>query len=75
VHIRGPFIACCALVSLISFIVLYTRSTPGASYVGVIIAAIGVFPTVAVIIAWAGGNAGGVGIVLAMVIGIGHLGG
>ena len=77
-HIRGPFITCCAFVSLIGFIVLYTQSSPGTSYAGVIIVTIGLFPTIAVNIAWAGGNADGVakrGVVLAMVLGFGNLGG
>ena len=42
------------------------------------IAACGVFPSVAVIIAWAGGSAGGDikrGMALAMMIGVGNLGG
>ncbi|QRW23990.1 major facilitator superfamily transporter [Rhizoctonia solani] len=51
---------------------------PGAGYAATIIAACGVFPTVAVAIAWAGNNAGGElkrGVVLAMTIGFGNLGG
>jgi hypothetical protein len=78
VNIRGPFIASGAFVSLIGYIILYTQSTPGAGYVGAIIACMGVYPTIAVDLAWASGNAGGDakrGIVLAMVIGIGNLGG
>jgi hypothetical protein len=41
-------------------------------------AACGVFPSVAVVIAWAGGSAGGDikrGVALAMMIGVGNLGG
>jgi hypothetical protein len=67
-----------AFVSLVGYIILYTQSGPGASYAGTIIAAAGVFPTVAVILAWASSNAGGDlkrGVVLAMVIGLGNLGG
>lgn len=47
-------------------------------YAGAFLAAVGVFPTIAVILAWAGGNAGGDmkrGIVLALVVGLGNLGG
>lgn len=46
--------------------------------IGAIIACLGVYPTIAVNLAWAGGNAGGDakrGVVIAMVIGIGNLGG
>ncbi|KDQ57415.1 hypothetical protein JAAARDRAFT_206966 [Jaapia argillacea MUCL 33604] len=77
-HLRGPFIVGSAFVSLIGYIVLYTEVSPGKAYVGAILAAMGVFPTVAVNLAWAGGNAGGDmkrGVVIAMVIGIGNLGG
>ncbi|KAF7428025.1 hypothetical protein PC9H_007244 [Pleurotus ostreatus] len=77
-NIRGPFIIGCALVSMVGYIVLYTTSTPGAGYVGCIIAAVGVFPTVPVDLAWIGGNVGGTlkrGVAIAMVIGMGNLGG
>lgn len=42
------------------------------------VAACGLFPSVALTIAWAGGNAGGdikKAVVIAMVIGVGNLGG
>lgn len=77
-NIRGPFIIGCALVSMVGYIVLYTTSTPGAGYAGCIIAAVGVFPTVPVDLAWIGGNVGGTlkrGVAIAMVIGMGNLGG
>ena len=77
-NIRGPFIAGGSFISLIGYIVLYTQSAPGVGYAGAIIACMGVYPTIAVNLAWAGGNAGGDakrGIVLAMVIGFGNLGG
>ncbi|KIK98464.1 hypothetical protein PAXRUDRAFT_31147 [Paxillus rubicundulus Ve08.2h10] len=76
--LRGPYVIGGAFVSLLGYIVLYTQSSPGASYVGTIIAAAGVFPTIAVDLAWAGSNAGGDlkrGVVIAMVIGLGNLGG
>jgi hypothetical protein len=65
-------------VGLVGYIVLYTQVHAGAAYVGAILAAMGVYPTIAVILAWAGGNAGGSlkrGVALAMVIGISNLGG
>jgi MFS family permease len=76
--IRGPVIIGGAFISLIGYIVLYTQKAAGAGYAGAVLAAVGVFPTIAVDIAWAGGNAGGDlkrGVVLAMVIGLGNLGG
>jgi MFS family permease len=75
---RGLFIIGGCLVSLVGYIVLYTQSKPGPGYFGGVLAAMGVFPTIAVALAWSGGNAGGDvkrGVVLAMVIGIGNLGG
>ncbi|EIM82963.1 MFS general substrate transporter [Stereum hirsutum FP-91666 SS1] len=77
-NLRGPFIMGGAFVSLVGYIVCYTTTSPGAGYVGAIIACLGVYPTIAVNLAWAGGNAGGDakrGVVIAMVIGIGNLGG
>lgn len=77
-NLRGPFIIGGAFVSLIGYIVLYTQPKPEVAYVGAILSAVGVYPTVPVNVAWAGGNAGGSlkrGVTLAMVIGIGNLGG
>lgn len=77
-NLRGPFVVGGAFVSLIGYIVLYTQTKPGVAYVGAILCAAGVYPTIAVDLAWAGGNAGGSlkrGVVIAMVIGIGNLGG
>lgn len=63
---------------MIGYIVLYTQTRPGAAYVGSILAACGVYPCIAVILAWVGSSAGGdtrKGVVYAMVIGLGNLGG
>ena len=78
VNLRGPFVVFGAAVSMIGYIIAYVTSTPGPGYAAAIIAAIGVFSTIPVNIAWAGGNAGGDlkrGVVLAMIVGIGSLGG
>lgn len=67
-----------ASVSMIGYIIAYISSKPGPGYAAAVIAASGAYPTVAVFIAWAGGNAGGVmkrGIVLAMISGIPNLAG
>jgi len=75
---RGPFIIGSCFVALIGYIVLYTQSAPGAGYAGAVLAAVGVYPTIAVDLAWAGSIAGGdtrKGVVIAMVIGLGNLGG
>lgn len=58
-NLRGPFVIGGCLVSLIGYIVLYNTSTPGAGYAGAILAAVGIYPTIAVDLAWAGSSAGG----------------
>jgi hypothetical protein len=63
---------------MIGYILAYVTSKPEFGYASSIIAAVGVYSTIAVVLAWAGGNAGGDlkrGVVLAMVIGMGNLGG
>ena len=68
----------CSTISMIGFIVAYTTSKPGPGYAAVIIAASGAYPNVAILLAWAGGNAGGSikrGIAVALVVGLGNLGG
>ncbi|KAG2145317.1 MFS general substrate transporter [Suillus bovinus] len=77
-NLRGPYIIGGALISLVGYILLYCSVRAGPSYVGACLAAAGDYPTVAVILAWAGSNSGGDlkrGVVLAMVIGLGNLGG
>ncbi|KAJ7497619.1 major facilitator superfamily domain-containing protein [Mycena latifolia] len=77
-NMRGPFIIGPCLVALVGYIVLYTQRAPGAGYAGAVLAAVGVYPTIAVDLAWAGSIAGGdvrKGVVIAMVIGLGNLGG
>jgi len=76
--LRGPYVIAGASISLVGYIVLYTQTHPGASYAGTVITAVGVFPPIAVNLAWASSNAGGDikrGVVIAMVIGLGNLGG
>ncbi|KIJ68115.1 hypothetical protein HYDPIDRAFT_107769 [Hydnomerulius pinastri MD-312] len=76
--IRGPYVIGGAFVSLVGYILLYVQGGAGASYAGAVLAAVGVYPTIAVDLAWASSNAGGDlkrGVVVAMVIGLGNLGG
>ena len=76
--LRGPYVIAGAFVSLVGYIVLYTQTSPGASYAGAVLTAVGVFPTISVHLAWVASNAGGDmkrGVVLAMVIGLANLGG
>ena len=77
-NLRGPFVVLGATVSMVGYIIAYMTSKPGPGYAAAVIAASGVFPTIPVIVAWAGGNAGGDmkrGVVLAMITGSGNLGG
>jgi hypothetical protein len=77
-RMRGPYVIGGAFVSLVGYIVLYTQTSPGASYAATILATAGVYPTIAVHIAWVSSNAGGDvkrGAVIAVVIGLANLGG
>lgn len=76
--IRGPFVTGCALVGLIGYVILYTQTSPGISYFGTVLTAMGVFPCIPIDLAWITSNAGGDikrGVAIAMVNGFGNLGG
>ncbi|KAH9062460.1 MFS general substrate transporter [Lactarius vividus] len=78
VNLRGPFLVAGAIVSLVAYIIAYTTSAPGPGYVAAVIAASGSIPLVPISLVWAGGNSGGNmkrAVVLAIVIGLGNLGG
>jgi len=63
---------------MVGYILLYCDGGAGLSYTGACLCAIGIFPTIPVDLAWAGSNAGGDlkrGVAIAMVIGMGNLGG
>ncbi|KAG9313545.1 major facilitator superfamily domain-containing protein [Chiua virens] len=75
---RGPFVIMGAAIAIVGYIVLDTQTHPGASYVGAILAATGIFPAIPVVISWVTSNAGGDvkrGVALAMVNGLANLGG
>ncbi|KAI0311411.1 MFS general substrate transporter [Amylostereum chailletii] len=77
-HLRGPFIVLNSCVAMVGYILAYTTSAPGPGYAAAVFAAMGVYANIAITLAWAGGNAGGEvkrGTVIAMVIGMGNLGG
>ncbi|KAF8555237.1 MFS general substrate transporter [Imleria badia] len=77
-RLRGPYMIGGAFVGLVGCLVLYTQTQPGAALVGVVIAAIGVFPGIPIAIAWVSANAGGDikrGVAIALVNGLGNLGG
>lgn len=77
-RMRGVFIIAGSLTALVGYVVLYATKAPVAGYIGTIVAGCGLFPSIAIVLSWAGGNIGGDikrGVVIAMVIGIGNLGG
>ncbi|KAJ7583023.1 MFS general substrate transporter [Mycena floridula] len=76
--LRGPFILGINVLGIIGYSVLYATKTPVAGYVASFIACSGLFANIASIISWAASNTGGDvkrSVVLAMVIGLGNLGG
>ncbi len=78
VNIRGPFIVAGAGIGIIAYAIAYTTSTPGPGYAAAVLAACGAIPMISIALVWAGGNSGGNmkrGVVIAMVIGLGNLGG
>ncbi|KAJ7027912.1 major facilitator superfamily domain-containing protein [Mycena alexandri] len=80
-RIRGPFIAAFSLLGILGYIMLLATNPekqPAVGYVGCIIAAIGIFPGIALSIAWSAGNAGGSlkkAVIIALIGGVGNLGG
>jgi hypothetical protein len=77
-RLRGPFIIMGVLVAMSGYLIEYFSTTPGLSYAGIVLTAIGTQPAIPVLVSWASGNAGGEtkrGVVLAMVPGLANLGG
>ncbi|KAF9810704.1 hypothetical protein IEO21_06838 [Rhodonia placenta] len=75
--VRGPFVLAGSLLSLVGYTILLATTTPTIGYIGTIIAACGLVPSSACLLAWTGGNAGGDmkrGAMLAMLTGLGDLG-
>ncbi|KAI9568277.1 major facilitator superfamily domain-containing protein [Boletus coccyginus] len=77
-QLRGPYVIAGAVVGIVGCVTLYTQTKPGAALVGVVLAVMGIFPCVPVILAWTSSNAGGDfkrGVAIAMVNGLANLGG
>lgn len=77
-RIRGPYVIAGAFVSLVGFVILYTQVRPGVALLGVVLAAIGVYPPLPIIMAWITSNAGGDvkrTVTIAMVISLSNIGG
>jgi sugar phosphate permease len=75
---RGLFNLCVAPIGITGFIMLIASDNPAVQYAGTFLGAMGIYPTIPVIIAWIANNVEGVykrGIVLGFVIGWGNLNG
>ncbi|KAF8639490.1 hypothetical protein AX17_001395 [Amanita inopinata Kibby_2008] len=78
VNLRGPFIVGGCFVSIVGYIILITQTVPSVAYGGAVISVVGLYPTIPTGLAWVGSLAGGdvrKGVTLAIVIGLGNLGG
>lgn len=58
-HRRAPFIVGSSAFAIIGYIILLTSPKPGASYTGIFFAAGGIYPSVALILAWPANNVSG----------------
>ena len=61
-RMRSPFILAPACISIIGYIVLLSVpsvKSPGAAYVGVILAAVGIYPACAIALSWPANNVSG----------------
>lgn len=74
---RGPFIVAASAIAIIGYILLLSDHKAGVSYLGTILAAAGIYPAVALTLAWPANNVSGHtkrAIAGAMQISIGNLG-
>ncbi|KAJ7910257.1 MFS general substrate transporter [Mycena leptocephala] len=77
-NMRGPYILGIGVVGIIGYAIWYTTRSATAGYVAAFFACSGSFGNIALVLSWAGSNTGGDlkrSVVLAMVIGLGNLGG
>jgi MFS family permease len=58
-HYRAPIILCTTSFAIIGYILLLTDHRPGVSYLGTIFAATGIYPSVALVLAWPANNVSG----------------
>ena len=57
--IRAPFIMGTSSLAIIGYIVLLTNTKPGVAYFGTILAAAGIYPSVAIVLSWPANNVSG----------------
>ena len=60
-HLRAPFIITSSSLAVIGYIILIAtpRDKPGVSYFGTIVAAAGIYPATAIVLAWPANNVSG----------------
>lgn len=76
-RLRAPFIVGSTALAAVGYIILLAQHTPGVSYFGTILAAAGIYPSVAIVLSWPANNVSGQtkrAIANAMQISIGNCG-
>ncbi|EXJ53955.1 hypothetical protein A1O7_09292 [Cladophialophora yegresii CBS 114405] len=76
-RIRAPLIFASSSLAILGYILLLSDPRPGVSYVGIIFAASGIYPSVALVLSWPANNVSGQtkrAVANAMQISIGNLG-
>lgn len=58
-HFRAPIILASTSFAIIGYTLLLTHHSPGVSYLGTIFAATGIYPSVALVLAWPANNVSG----------------
>ncbi|KAJ7330994.1 MFS general substrate transporter [Mycena albidolilacea] len=75
---RGPYILGVAIMGIIGYTIWFSTQSAAAGYIAAFFACAGTLPNIALVLSWVGSNTGGDlkrSVVLAMVIGLGNLGG
>ena len=57
--IRAPFIMATSSLAIIGYIILLSDTKPGVAYFGTILAAAGIYPSVAIVLSWPANNVSG----------------
>lgn len=57
--IRAPFIMGTSSLAIVGYIILLSSTKPGVSYFGTILAAAGIYPSVAIVLSWPANNVSG----------------
>ena len=76
-RIRAPLILATSSIAILGYILILSDPRPGVSYVGIIFAAAGIYPSVALVLSWPANNVSGQtkrAVSNAMQISIGNLG-